>query len=125
MVTLGELIRQLRESKGWTQGQLAYRSGLSESAVSMIERGNRTNAWADTIGKLSDALGVSADFILLETGLKSEQNAHLEPSPAEAKLVETVRQIPSGRIRMKVLELITGFAKIARDVDAAQQDGQA
>lgn len=122
MTTLGQLIKQLRLSKGWTQGQLAYQSGLSESAVGMIERGDRTNAWADTIGKLSDALGVSADFILLETGLKANENPTLQLSPGESDLIEIIRSIPTAGIRIKTLDLVSGFASIARDADAARQE---
>lgn len=37
----GEQIKEIRKSKGWTTRQLAKRSGLSQSMISMIETGQR------------------------------------------------------------------------------------
>ena len=122
--SIGETIKLLRRQRGWSKARLARKAHLGESTISMIERGMRPNPSAKTLGQISDALGVSADYILLECGFKSVENPRLQPSPREMKLVKTVRQIPSGRIRMKVLDLITGFATIARDADMAQQQGQ-
>ena len=36
-VTTGEVIRILREKKGWTQENLAKKSGISASNISMLE----------------------------------------------------------------------------------------
>ena len=123
--SIGETIEQLREDKGWSRAGLARRAKLGESTISMIERGERPNPSAETLAKISDALAVSADYILIECGLKTRRNPVLQISPRETELVQTVREIPTGKIRMKVLDLITGFAAIARDADAARQDGQA
>ena len=38
-VVLGAVVQQLREQRGWTQGELAALVGLNQSAVSRIERG--------------------------------------------------------------------------------------
>jgi len=38
-LTPGEVIRMLRELKGWTQAQLAARSGISASNLSLLEHG--------------------------------------------------------------------------------------
>jgi transcriptional regulator with XRE-family HTH domain len=38
---VAERIRNLRETQGWTQEDLAEASGLSRDAVSRIERGDR------------------------------------------------------------------------------------
>jgi len=123
--SIGDVIRDLRREKGWSRAGLARKADLGESTVSMIERGQRPNPSAETVAKLSDALGISADYILIECGFKTRDNPSPHMSPREADLVETVRQIPTGRLRIKVLELITGFAIIARDADAARQGGGA
>lgn len=36
-LTTGEVIRMLRDLKGWTQAELAQRSGISTSNISLLE----------------------------------------------------------------------------------------
>lgn len=36
-LSTGEVIRMLRELKGWTQGELADRSGISATNISLLE----------------------------------------------------------------------------------------
>jgi len=36
-LTTGEVIRMLRDLKGWTQAELAQRSGISASNISLLE----------------------------------------------------------------------------------------
>jgi transcriptional regulator with XRE-family HTH domain len=36
-LTTGEVIRMLRELKGWTQSELAKRSGISSTNISLLE----------------------------------------------------------------------------------------
>jgi transcriptional regulator with XRE-family HTH domain len=38
-LTTGEVIRMLRDLKGWTQAELAKRSGISASNISLLENG--------------------------------------------------------------------------------------
>jgi len=38
-LTTGEVIRMLRELKGWTQQELARRSGIHASNISLLENG--------------------------------------------------------------------------------------
>lgn len=55
---LGWRLRQLRESKGWTQEVLAGRAGLDRSYVAGIEAGLR-NPSTRALAKLARALGVT------------------------------------------------------------------
>ena len=55
---LGWRVRQLRESKEWTQETLASRAGLDRSYVAGIEAGLR-NPSTKALAKLSRALGVT------------------------------------------------------------------
>ena len=55
---LGWRLRQLRESKGWTQETLASRAALDRSYVAGIEAGLR-NPSTKALAKLARALGVS------------------------------------------------------------------
>lgn len=55
---LGIAVRQLREKRGWSQEELAERSGLNRSYVGEIERG-KVVASVVTAHKLAHALSVS------------------------------------------------------------------
>jgi transcriptional regulator with XRE-family HTH domain len=55
---LGWKVRQLRESKGWTQEALAGRASLDRSYVAGIEAGLR-NPSTKALAKLARALGVT------------------------------------------------------------------
>jgi DNA-binding XRE family transcriptional regulator len=37
---IGERVRRCRQLRGWTQQMLAARSGLTQSTISMIEKGH-------------------------------------------------------------------------------------
>jgi transcriptional regulator with XRE-family HTH domain len=57
---LGEVVQQLRESRGLTQAQLAERAQLSVSFVSILEGGRSGNNPSPAIiQRLARALGVS------------------------------------------------------------------
>ena len=57
--SFGDRLRSLRESKGFTQEELAFRAGLSPNAVGALERGARRRPYPHTVRSLSEALGLS------------------------------------------------------------------
>ena len=61
----GARLRELRESSGLTQAQLAERAGLHPQGVVKLERGEREPAWA-TVVALAEALGVDCRAFLEE-----------------------------------------------------------
>jgi DNA-binding XRE family transcriptional regulator len=65
-VTLGDLIRQLREAQGITQAQLARKVGTSQSAIARIEDANYTGQKLGTIAKIAVALGHRVEVNLVE-----------------------------------------------------------
>lgn len=52
----GKKVRQLRLAKGWTQEELAARTGLHPTYVGGVERGER-NLGLDNLLKIARALG--------------------------------------------------------------------
>ena len=62
---LGWRVRQLRESKEWTQETLASRAGLDRSYVAGIEAGLR-NPSTKALAKLARALGVTLSDLFRE-----------------------------------------------------------
>lgn len=57
-LAFGQRVRALRNTRGWSQEQLAYEVGLDRSYVGGVERGER-NISLENIAKLAAALDVS------------------------------------------------------------------
>lgn len=62
MDPVGALLRRLRIAAGLTQEELADRAGISSRSVSDIERGLRTRLYADTAGRIADALNLDPEL---------------------------------------------------------------
>ena len=62
-MTLGEKILNLRKARGWSQEELADRTGVSRQAVSRWESGS-AKPDADKIVVICDLFGISADYLL-------------------------------------------------------------
>jgi transcriptional regulator with XRE-family HTH domain len=58
-------VRELREARAWSQGDLAERSGLHRTHVSLIER-SRCDVGLDSLASLADAFDVPATHLLLD-----------------------------------------------------------
>ena len=64
---LGSKVKQVRESKGWTQETLAAKASLDRSYVAGIEAGLR-NPSTKALAKLARALGVSLSGLFEDVG---------------------------------------------------------
>lgn len=62
-VQVGNRIRGSRLEKGWTRERLAAEAEISVQQLRALEKGQR-NLGVDHLGRLSDAMGVSSDFLL-------------------------------------------------------------
>jgi transcriptional regulator with XRE-family HTH domain len=62
----GRALRRLREARGMSQEELAFRAGYSRQQVSLIERA-AVNPTLDAIFLLSEALAVAPSELLQET----------------------------------------------------------
>lgn len=51
-VRIGRILRSLRRSRGWTQSELAARTGLSQQAISLIERGHGSTLSGRTLRRV-------------------------------------------------------------------------
>jgi transcriptional regulator with XRE-family HTH domain len=61
---IGPRVSAARERLGWTREALAFRAGLSWSAVAQVESGRRTNVRPSTLAALARPLGVSVDYLI-------------------------------------------------------------
>jgi transcriptional regulator with XRE-family HTH domain len=64
MQTLGKRIVAAREQMGWSQRELVRVSGVGQNNLSVLEQGKKSGVRADTVVRLAEALGVSADYLL-------------------------------------------------------------
>ena len=65
----GEVVRELRLKKGWTQKVLSEITGMAVANISNIEAG-RSNLGEERAILLAAALGVKPEFILFPNGFE-------------------------------------------------------
>src|SRR5438105_7489179 len=59
--SVGDVIRELRLVRGWTQKQLAKKAGLTERTISNLEREAHPRRYDDTIIKVALALEIAPE----------------------------------------------------------------
>lgn len=84
--TFGHRLERLRDDAGLSQSSLARRVGVSQSAVSQMESGERSPSYGMLV-QLADALGVSVAYLV---GAAVEQL-----SPVEEKHFRRYRALPT------------------------------
>jgi transcriptional regulator with XRE-family HTH domain len=107
--TMGERLRTLRDAAKLSQSELSRRSGVSQSEISKIERGERTSVGLDIIAAIEQALGVTpgdiAGFALLpedahsrslDAFLRSPLAAHLRLKDDEVDALRRIRWFEAG-----------------------------
>ena len=75
-VAFGEVLREMRKQKGYSQELLAYESGIERNYISLLELG-KNNATIKIIFKLSEGLEVEVSdlMILVEEKIKAAEKA--------------------------------------------------
>src|SRR5213080_4042286 len=90
MPTVGDRVREIRETKKWTQDQLATKSGVSKGFLSDIEN-NKRNPSAEYVLKIANALGASIDYLL--RGDEPLPVLHREPTVIPQALASAAEQL--------------------------------
>ena len=86
---IGEFIKQLREKRGFTQRQLAYRSGVSNTEINRIESGERKNPSPDALKKLAGPLGAALAELYSNAGYLNEERGDYETKVKKVDLADT------------------------------------
>lgn len=71
-VTIGALVRMLRERRSWSQGELARRADVPQATVSKLERGLR-GVRDSTLAKIAQALDTTVVEMKRQAGLLSAE----------------------------------------------------
>lgn len=62
-IEVGKRLRKLRKAKNFTQAGLSKKSGVTETTIARLERGEHTIS-TPTVKKLAKALGVQTNDII-------------------------------------------------------------
>jgi transcriptional regulator with XRE-family HTH domain len=89
-------LKLVREDQGWSQRDLAARSGVAPNTISQLERGER-KAMPSTVRKLADALGVDPPVLMAESRIDAymprEQEAVSRAPSAEDRVSQRDRSL--------------------------------
>ena len=111
--TLGPRLARIRKERGFTQQQLAERSGLIQVLISDYEH-EKLRLTAEMAVRFADILGVSTDE-LLRGKKKSVMSSRRQPSLKLLRRMEQIENLPPYRQRA-LLTTIDGFlASSAQD----------
>lgn len=118
---LGLLLNSLRESRGWTQRELAERAGMPQSAVARYEKAGRTPS-VTVLWRFAKALGVSLvlgpDLSVQAVDRQAEPQL-IEPIPEDKTAGREVQEIGSQVIKDRGQAL-----RILQDYDHGQSAAQ-
>jgi transcriptional regulator with XRE-family HTH domain len=94
-VDIGKRLRELREARGLSQGEVEARTGVPRDEISKIESGQATLT-VPVLERWANALGVELHQFFAIEQEKSPTSAQLEGIPAQERtLVELLRQMPA------------------------------
>lgn len=114
MTSLGQLVHDLRTAAGLTQAELAERAGISERAVSDVERGLRGRVYPDTARRLAVALAVEpADANRVEAMIRGRR----PESPAVGDLGGVALELGRGAGNLNELAVLRRTPLIGRDAE--------
>jgi transcriptional regulator with XRE-family HTH domain len=121
--TLGEFIREQRQSAEVSLRQLAKTAGVSNPYLSQVERGLKKPS-AEILGQIASALRISAETLYVRAGL-------LEPRAGDAAVTEAIGadETLSERQRQVLLEIYAAFqsenAAVAATTGTTTDEGNA
>ena len=104
--TLGRRLARLRKEQGLTQIELGTKTDLSQVLISDYERG-RLQPSPDTLIKMANALGVTADELL---GLKGKPASGNKPSLKTLRRLKKIEELPPSQ-QKALFKTIDNFLK--------------
>ena len=119
-MNMGERIKELRISKGYTQEELGKRLGLKKAAIQKYENGDVENIKRSKIKLLADVLDVTPSYIMgwEEPTATLKHQPTEELTEVERKLIFSYRNLSHDN-KIKV----TGIIEFMFDEDCATSEG--
>lgn len=78
---IGQLLTTKQQEKGWSEGELARRSGVSQPTVHRILKGESDNPRIDNVTKIARALGIDGAALLAgKLALEFDENVITGPA---------------------------------------------
>jgi len=71
----GELVRRLRQERGYSQEEFSFRVGLHQTYISSVERGER-KVTIQTADRIAKALGTKLSDLFGELERESDESGH-------------------------------------------------
>ena len=99
-------IRALREARGWTQTQLAERSGIPQARISHLEQAGRDPLSLRTLYRLASAfdVGLHVQFAAFSELVEREEAFHPETFQAVSFQKDRLQEAPAFPLNMYVQE---------------------
>ena len=114
MITVGERIKQRRQTLGYTQDRLATQASISKGFLSDVETGTR-NPSAEYLLRIGEALGVSLDYLMKGDSPTSPESIYRKVSvPASLAQFAVKRDLPFGVVKA-ILDAKRQFVANRRD----------
>lgn len=107
-MSLHDRVRQLREERAWSQGELADKIGADPAQISRYENGRITPS--DAVVRLAEGFGVSTDYLLV---VGAQRRPFRSPEDSLGDRLVTISEL-SDHDRELVLSLIDALVTKTR-----------
>ncbi|WP_031516592.1 helix-turn-helix domain-containing protein [Desulfofalx alkaliphila] len=116
--TLGHKLKALREEYGLTQAQLANLAGVTAGLIGQIEQG-KVQPSLKTLEKLSEVMGVSPCYFIMEPGAVDQIVSLMNPELRELLVHPSVQSVLSMicNLNEKELQFILNFIQLFKRSD--------
>ncbi|HHW42565.1 MAG TPA: helix-turn-helix transcriptional regulator, partial [Desulfotomaculum sp.] len=116
--SLGHKLKALREEYGLTQAQLANLAGVTAGLIGQIEQG-KVQPSLKTLEKLSEVMGVSPCYFIMEPGAVDQMLSLMNPELRELLMHPNVQAVLSlvCNLTQKELQFVLNFIQLFKRSD--------
>jgi len=111
-IDFGTLIRQLRRERGWTQQELADKSGVLRSTISQIEMRGKMKPRPEVFLQLASALGVGVEVLYRAANIAPHLLGTPKISPPDNDLERFLLKRP---VTIPVYSIFAGSSKAQKE----------